>query len=296
MTNPTPIQKPNLTLTQRLTAAGFTVPTGESIPRIVGCSEAREKAGKTEFAIGGTLDNSGLPDPLAVISVDTGTKDIVDRAVRKGRRITMLQIKAPKELGKSDAEAEWEKCREAIYAVLETPTIRSLVIDTASELWELLRMAEFGKLTQVKSHHYGPVNDKMRNLVKRCFDRPELNSWWIHKVKKQYKGGDSGDTGNWTGQYERAGFADLGFLADVCITQYKSIAKVDANGDPDIRGEYEQKIFGLRVIDSRFEQDKIGGMVLESKFGQGANPDTNTCDFVTLATSCWPGTNAAYWR
>lgn len=276
-------------LTPRFTDLGFTLPTGESIPRIVMASEAREKAGKTEFAM-------GLPDPIAVISTDTGTKEVVDRAIRRGRRILLLQLKAPKELGKSDAESEWAKCRDAIYAIIESNTVRSMVIDTASELWELLRMAEFGKLTQVKSHHYGPVNDKMRNLVKRSFDRPALNSIWIHKVKKQYKGDEEGTTGNWTGKYERAGFADLAYLVDVNISQYRRLDKVDESGDPDIRGQYQQTVFGCTILDSRFEQAQVAGMILESKFGQGANPDMNMCDFTTLATACWPETGVGYWR
>ncbi len=52
------------------------------------------------------------------------------------------------------------------FKALESKEIKSIVIDTASEAWELVRLARFGKLTQVMPQHYGPVNTEFRDMIK----------------------------------------------------------------------------------------------------------------------------------
>src|SRR5690606_33598929 len=130
-----------------------------------------------------------------------------------------------------DAEQDWNDIQEVLRAVIRSSAIRTLVVDTATELWEVARLSEFGKLEQVKSHHYGPVNAEFRNIIQAPYMRKDLNVIYTHKVKKEYK------DDKWRGGFERAGFGDMPFLAQINIEHYR----VDESEDED-------RPFAIKVI------------------------------------------------
>ena len=69
---------------------------------------------------------------------------------------------------------------------LAEPAVRTISVDTATELWELLRMARFGKLTQVMPYQYGPVNAEFRSLIRMAY-ASDKNLILLHKMRKVYK-------------------------------------------------------------------------------------------------------------
>lgn len=279
-------------LSADMARAGFSVDAKPETPRLVISTAAREKEGKTHFAL-------TMPDHMAVIATDTGTVEQVNRARARGKHIALCELVADGIKSKTDAETEWNKVVAALDAVLANRSIRSLVIDTATELWEILRLARFGKLTQVMPHHYGPVNDEFRKLVKKCMARPWLNQNWIHKVKKEYKGASAGSEKEvWTGKYERAGFGDMGYLVDLELVNYFDIRKVDDEGIADKRGEKIQRVFGVRVaaVGATRHNPELAGESFETILGHNPMQLPDMCDFTTLARMCWPQTKDAYWQ
>ncbi len=107
--------------------------------------------------------------------------------------------------------------------------------------------AIFGKLDQVKPHHYGPVNAEFRDLYREAYDGPG-NLIMLHKAKAEYVNDSR------TGRRERAGFTDTGFLVQVEIKLYKEPAE-DRDGDDD--NGYRGQIISCR------QQPEIEGQILQ---------------------------------
>lgn len=288
------IPKIDFLVPKSLADLGFYIPDATQIPRLVVSSSAHEKAGKTHWAL-------TAPGPVAAISFDTGTKNLVKKFIREyGKTILLKVFDAPSEVegDKKTAAKLWDEFAKTCRLFLKEPSIRTLVVDTATEAWQLLRLARFGKLTQVMPQHYVEANADFRELVKSLYEREDLNVVWIHKVKKEYKGQKSGGDGkdSWTGKYERDGFGDMDYIADVNLTHYwEEARKVDETGNPDSRGGFTQKVFGLKVGTCRDNMVGAAGESLESRWGQGADPDYNMCDFPSLARMVFPGTPSKYW-
>lgn len=247
-----------------LQAALFEEITGESQPSLMVCSAAHEKRGKTHWGM-------TMPDPIAVVSSDTGTREVAAKWKRDGKKIHYFEFEVQRKGPDAAAHAKlWDDVEAAIRTVIRDTKVRSLLVDTGTEVWEQLRLARFGKLTQVMPHHYGPVNAEFRELLKAVQKRPGLNSVWIHKVKKEYKTNREGKD-SWSGKYERAGFTDFPFVADVIVEHYF---------------DTDEREFGTRIIDSRYEPMTINGMELTGTLN----------NFASLGQLCFPETDEDYWR
>lgn len=256
-----------------LIKAGFSVPQIPKTQRVVVCSRARDKRGKTHWAM-------TAPGPIAVVGLDTGTKEVASKFIGKKELICayhkitgrLPDISKTREA----AEREWDTVRESLIAATNHPKIRTLVVDTGTEIHELLRLARFGKLEQVMPHHYGPVNKEMRDLVKLAYDREDLNVIWIHKEKKQYKANKKGED-SWTGFYDMAGYADMPYLVDVTIEHYWK------DPDPD---EGTPGRFGIKVVGVGRQTPDVCGLELEG----------DDCNFQMLAMMLYPEVDPAWWQ
>jgi hypothetical protein len=262
-------------LDKQMSDLGFSIPGPSAERRLVIASGMKEKGGKTHFGM-------TAPPPIGVVSIDQGTKEIVEKFIAMGKKIALCRIKTPplvallrKDKDRIDkswimehAEEEWEKAKRAIIAIIENPAFRTFIGDTATEFYELCRLARHGKLAQVMPHHYGPLNAEFRELVKRAAEREDLNCIWIHKRRKVYKENAKGES-NWTGEWERSGFADLAYLADVNLENYY---------------DYEQQVFGAKMLDCRQNPACIG-QEFEGEF----------CNFTAVACSVFPDTKPSYW-
>lgn len=246
-----------------LASVGFTEVDGASKPSVMVCSSGHEKRGKTHWAL-------TAPGPIAVVSSDTGTLEVCNKFKRAGKKIYYFEYAPLKRAATAETNLKiWDTVEKAVRTAVEDTGIRTLVVDTGTETWELLRLARFGKLTQVMPHHYGPVNAEFRELLKAVQKRPGLNSVWIHKVKKEYKTNREGKD-SWTGKYERSGFTDFGYVCDVIVENYL---------------DSESKEFGIRIVDSRYETAEVIGLELTGDMGS----------FQSLAQLLFPDTEEEYW-
>jgi len=267
--------------TAPLTKLGFEEVTDSVAYRLVVCTTASEKSGKTTFAL-------TAPTPIAAISTDAGTIEIAKGFRRKGRKIVLNQFRPANEIIENEekkaqaaAEREWERMKASYTQVIEDTRFRSMVVDTATEMWELCRLARFGKLTQVMPHHYGPVNAEFKALINKAYDREDLNVILIHKVKKEYKALGKDGKEVFTGKWERAGFGDLPYIVDVNVKHF--FQKAVMEGDNLI----EEARFGIEIIDSRVNMLSVVGLRLEGEL----------CNFAMMAESMFPETmGAGFWE
>lgn len=180
--------------------------------RLIICSQAHEGRGKTHFAL-------TAPDPIAYFDFDLGTEGVSNKFAGKQVHHRSFKLRADEldELNPSEVQAlykrSWADFQEAFEVVVATASIRTIIVDTLTEAWELLRLAEFGKLSQVKPHQYGGVNAIFRTLLGRVADeRNDLNAVYLHKMGKKYA------NDKWDGRsYARKGFGDMEYLTQTVI-------------------------------------------------------------------------------
>lgn len=229
--------------------------------------EGLQKTGKTEFGL-------SLPDPLYILNLNLGLQGVIEKHVKAGREIYVKTIQIPFSAalpGQSFtlvSTAATEKWKEAILSLQEAindPHIRSVFIDTASEMWDLLRIARLGKLAQVLPIQYTVVNAEFRQLLQLllCCGKNVVLS---HKVKPEYVNDQK------TNRFERAGFGDMGF--DV---------QIELRSDRDIKKDGDDQ-FSVSFIDCRANKELKG----QSLIGKDAK-------FLKVMELVYPDIPAEHW-
>jgi len=166
-----------------------------------------DKNGKTHFAL-------TAPGPIGVLDMDRGMEGVVEKFLAD-KTIYVKKFRDMPAKTEKDHDARWNALEDGYHSLLGDKSIRTVVMDTDTESWEMARLAYLGKLTQVKSHHYTEVNTAYRKLVDAAFDS-DKNVIFIARYKKQYvKKNKDSDDGAWNGAYEPAGFTELPYLVQV---------------------------------------------------------------------------------
>lgn len=174
--------------------------------------------GRTTFAL-------SAPGPIALIHASEKITGIVEPWVQQGKRIRLLDY-GDSYAGTDDeiaakADRKWTMVRDGFYDAFGWA--RTIVLDTHSELWELLRLARFGNLKPSGGRvdaNWGPVNNEWRSLFKAIRAQERTNVIVIGQTKDEYKksaGGRSTGMGDRTGNTIRAGQKEVLFLCDVSV-------------------------------------------------------------------------------
>ncbi len=167
-----------------------------------------DKGGKTHWAL-------TTPDPIGVVNIDRGLEGVVEKFVAAGKIIHVTDFRDMPVKNQKDHENRWDTFDTRYWTLLRDPAIRSIIWDTDNEAWEMIRMAYFGKLTQIKSHHYGEVNAAFRKLIDGAFDNNK-NLIMVNRYKKQYvKKSPTSDDSAWNGKYEPGGFTEAPNIVQV---------------------------------------------------------------------------------
>lgn len=174
--------------------------------RIILSISGLEKQGKTHFAL-------TAPGPIAYFSTDIGDEGVVEKFI-DDKEVWMMNIDKVDDDHAEQAPKEYARFKEGYLAMLRGKEVKTIVFDTATEIWELLRMARFGRLTQVMPYQYGPVNAEYRALIREAYNW-DKNLILLHKMKAQYINDKR------TGEWERSGFSDTGFLVQVNAQVYR---------------------------------------------------------------------------
>jgi len=253
-TGPTPVGK----------ASGFNIANKAAKRRLIVSVEGTQKSGKDHFAL-------TAPGDIYVHDFDFGLDGVIQKFQDK-KKIFVAEYKLDIPAGTAIQDAAdtarpvWEKFQDNYYEGLKKG--RTSVLDTATDSYEVLRMAEFGKLQQVMPHHYTPVNQAMKSMFRAASDTDSnlivlnrMKEEWINKVVNGKEKGEK--TGNWI----MAGYSGTYFEVQVCTRAYK-----------------EDGQFKLLIFDCRFNPD-LEGMVLEGDMlnfpmlGQLVFPDSSEEDW-----------------
>lgn len=246
-------------------ATGFTRANRKSKHRLIMSLEGVEKVGKNHFAF-------GAPGPIYFHSFDFGDEGVIQKfqtttQIYKAEYRLNIRPNTAVQDAADTARPVWAKFLENFREGLAKG--RTTVVDTATEAHEVLRMAEFGKLTQVMPHHYAPVNQAMKDLWRSAYDS-DSNLIMLHRMKEEWENkvnAQGKEVGNKTGRWEMAGYKGTYFEAQVCARAFK-----------------EDGQFKMLVFDCRQNPD-LEGMVLEG----------DMLNFATLGQMVFPESDEKEW-
>lgn len=202
--------------------------------------------------------------PIYIHSFDQGLEGVVQKFQNK-REIYWAEYEltiqpgeaTDREVGEA-ANTVWEQFK-ANYrdSLSSTRTEGMVIVDTGTESWELLRLASFGKLTQVMPHHYAKPNAEYRDLVREGYDA--TNVVWLHKmvdIWENYTDSKGQEKGRKTGEKGFKGMNDMSFLVQGNVQTW--MERRDSGGCD----------FHCTVMDKyRLNPDMIG-MTLDNSFTQ----------------------------
>jgi hypothetical protein len=247
---------------QAMKKIGLTRASGGVKRRIILSVEAREKRGKSNFAL-------SAPSPHAYFDFDTGLEGVLEKfSGTKEIYVGDYRRDKGKILNQADWQSQWVKFKSEYVNSLQEPTIRSITWDTATEVWESLRLAKFGRTAQVLPNQYGPANDEFREMIRVAFGS-DKNVILLHKMKEEYVASKANPAiANWTGAYIRSGFKDAPYLVQMNMLLDKTPA-----------GE-----FMARILDCR-QNPIIAGLELY-------NEDIT---FQSIGTLVFPDTSKEDW-
>ncbi len=199
----------------------------------------KEKEGKTHFGL-------TAPGPIGVLDMDRGLEGVIEKFA-DDKEIHVKSFRGMPSNTQSDHEVKWGMFEDSHRLLLNDPPIRSIVWDTDTEAWEMARLSFFGKLTQIKSHHYALVNAAFRKLIDEAFDANK-NLIMIARYKKQYvKKNKTSDDSVWNGKFEASGF-----------TEAKDIVQVNLKARLVRDDEDEKWIPSIEVINCRQNMSENG--------------------------------------
>lgn len=182
--------------------------------RLIMSIEGDWGTGKTDLAL-------TAPGPIAFFKFDLNS-DVTLAKWSDKKEIYRVDYQIPDPYakdGQAQAEQLMRSFAEDYHAALAGGAFRSIIWDTASEVWEALRLSHFGKISNVSPQHYVQVNNAFRRMLRGAFES-DLNLILIHRLKDQWesvpdnKGGKKNEK---TGHKERAGFSDIGFACQVML-------------------------------------------------------------------------------
>lgn len=186
-----------------------------------------EGTGRTRLAL-------TAPGPIALINADEKVEGIVQPFVREGKKIKIatfgMTATSDKQATLTQGEQVWGRVRG--WLTDSMGWAKTTVVDTATEGWELCRLANFGELNPKGNRMdrlYGPVNAEFRAAFKQFRIVGKSNLVTIHQTKDHYvdKMKDGVLQSVNTGTTKRAGFKEFGYIADVVLRTGKSVVGGD---------------------------------------------------------------------
>lgn len=191
------------------------------------------------------------PDPNVVFNLDYGLEGMVDKFVND-KRIYKLDYIQYREV----ENEEQKRMRENLISDFEDAVldkeVRTISIDTGTELWRLIRFAEFGEENKLMNTHdrgkvYGMLNAMFRDLIRAVY-RSDKNLVLVHHVADEWVDGKK------TGKRVIDGFSEIASLVQTnieteCILgEFKATIVSCRHNKELIRAEFEGDSCNLELI------------------------------------------------
>lgn len=252
-------------------------PKKQAIVMVIGV----QGEGKTTFGL------SGAPDPIAFLDVDLRGLEAAKRAREEfGKTIHYTAIEFPTKLTKlSDQEAKaagqkaWDKFVKNYELALKkslTGEVRTIVIDTVSELCEILKIAVSGRVDK-KNDDYGRskgiVNSEIAKTIKMSRNS-NANLIMLARAKELWENNQP------TGRFAHVGVDGLAYDADWVGHLRINKQSLKRRGDPE---------FELQIIKAGVNIDELWEVYTKEQWEGVGGP------FVYACTMQYPGSEPSDW-
>ena len=227
-------------------------------PRLVLSIEGLPKAGKTHLAL-------TAPGPIAYLNLDNGLESVINKFAGD-KKIYVSNYDTP--INPRDVYpdidktiAVWHQLKQDFITALSSG-VKTVIVDTCTEMYELVRLARLGKLSQVQPFQYGLPNYEFKALLDESLKAVNVNTIFLHKMKDKYLKDKR------TGEYERAGYSGIEYIVQVFLRIF-----FDSDG------------FNIEIMDSRHDKSLAGTVITGNE----------VCNFQTIATMLMPTVDPNAW-
>jgi len=215
----------------------------KSKQRLIINVQGKEDSGKTHLLL-------TCPAPIALFDLDHNSESVVNKPNFSNKEIMISEYFFEKP-SKGSNEAKLIKEADLLWNRFMTEykqalkEVKTVAIDTVGLLWELLRMARFGKLTQVMPHHYGPLNAEMAQIIDMA-KQSDCNLILSSTLAPQYINDQA------TGFWVRQGWSQLDYKVQYSI-ELSRAKKGDFQGKV-LKFKPEPKMVDQVLINPSFNQ------------------------------------------
>ena len=250
-----------------ISAAGFAA-IRRSPRRLICNIQGMPKSGKTRLAL-------TAKKPIGYIAVEIGGDEgVVDQFIPVGAdsfediQRTLIRIPAieiPADIADADkydkaVSAEVQRTAgialdafyTAYYASIQN--FATTIVDTGSDLWEIARLANFGRLEKVPQLAYTQLNKSMDKIIDDAFSAAG-SVIFIHHMKELWSNvlGENGKMrGQASGEFGMAGYGGMKKKVQATIELWRE----DLTEPNENTGRLTR--FHGQIIDSRHNADSIG--------------------------------------
>lgn len=235
----------------QLKQSGFQDHLPAAPQRLIAKIAGAEKTGKTHLSL-------TAPEPVVYHSIDVGTEGVVEKFQQSGKNILVKEILYKRGEPQSVYQEMWQTFKDDFILGLQVGQ-GTVVCDTWTEVYELARLAKFGKLEQVQAHHYGPVYAELRSLIREVYNT-HMSAILLTKMAPDYN----------TKELVEKGFSDTDFLVQLNARTSRTL---DAAGKP---------VYSLWVKDSRLNAKNLTNLTLSSSMDDGQGGLVDHFDFSYL--------------
>lgn len=221
----------------------------EKVTACIVCAiEGNPKTGKTHLSL-------TFPDPIKVFSFDAGCKIVAAKFPDKAIDIEEYSLPIIDSLGTKDAGFEdlWKKVKADIEKAVASGEYKTIVIDTGTHLWEIIRYAwneENDKAVGAggKARTYGEPNARMYGIVMRA-QVAGVNLVITHHLKDRWVKDEN------TGEKELDGWRRTEGLADVVLLTERVQRTIKDKEQAVIQTTLKECRFGLALCG--YQQDMM---------------------------------------
>lgn len=198
----------SLTVTNKPADVVFNRYVAEAPTKINMTVDSEGKEGKSHFAL-------TAPGPTAYHDLDFGLNGVGHKFPDLELYYFPYEFSSTNRLPGADLTPVLEKAIRvwkeiATNVIASADKCRSVVIDQGTRLWDVIRIARLGKLTQIPALKYVEVNAEMDDFIQRLHRSP-ANIIWLHRMKSVYVNNEETD------KMERAGYKGIGYDVDVTL-------------------------------------------------------------------------------
>lgn len=178
-------------------------------------------SGKTRFC-------ATAPDPIGVVPLDRKTRYSVAKTMEElGKTVVMpnadfIRHENPLALATMDMPKAMAYYKEHVKRVMDAAfklnshkDIRTVVIDTGTQLWEDIMFKNYGRNQRIMPRDRGAANQDMIDFLNAMSGKHLILT---HKASEVWAG--DGDNSKPTGKYKASGFGHLGYHS-TCVIELK---------------------------------------------------------------------------